>query len=241
MFVAIEGIDGSGKATQAQLLVDRCRGVGLQFTKLAFPQYGKTPFAEAISEYLNGAYGGVGEVHPKLVSVLFAADRYAARDAILASIGNVDVVVADRYVASNLAHQGAKLKEGERDAFIDWLCSIEYGVFGLPHADLTLFLDLPLATAGRLVQAKGDRSPDQVQKEGEQKGYTNLAEDIHEADKEYLAACQSVYHRLLTRQVGGRWESVPCVDSEGELRDPNDISEDIWSRVSGLLWAFGII
>jgi dTMP kinase len=234
VFVAIEGIDGSGKATQVHLLHQRCLQEGLTCTKIAFPQYGRTPFAEAISEYLNGQFGGVRDVHPKLISVLYASDRYAAKDSLYRSIRESSIVISDRYVASNLAHQAAKLEEEERDSFIDWLSSIEYGIFDLPQADLTLYLDMPLRQANKLVHKKAVRQ-DHLFSAEEQGGYTMLKEDIHEADQAYLASCRRVYDRLREKQVGGRWVSVSCLDDGEQVRPAHEISQEIWGIVTAEL------
>ena len=233
MFVAIEGIDGSGKGTQAQLLYDRCLGAGLSAAKIAFPQYGKTPFAEAIKEYLNGEYGGVREVHPKLIGVLFAADRFAVREDILEAVRTKDIVVCDRYVASNMAHQAAKLPSEERNAFVKWLECIEYGIFGLPRADLTLYLDMPVRQARKLVEKKPSRAQDALF--GDDRGaYTDLKEDIHEADAEYLVACRRTYEQLAQAAIGGPWKAILGTAEDGSVRSPEAISKEIWDAVSSM-------
>ncbi|MFI5387560.1 MAG: thymidylate kinase [Fimbriimonadales bacterium] len=228
MFVALEGIDGSGKGTQAKILHQRCLKKGLSCFKLAFPQYGRTPFADAITEYLNGAYGGVRDVHPKLAALLFAADRFASREQLIEACHTHSLVVADRYVASNLAHQAAKLVEKDRDAFIAWLTSIEYSYFGLPQADLTIYLEIPLKHARKLVSKKGGRDQHSLFLDDEQGAYTSLKADIHEQDAQYLAACKQVYEHLRDRQVGGKWVTVSCVSGD-ELRQPAEIGDEIFA------------
>jgi dTMP kinase len=232
VLIAFEGIDGSGKGTQARLLQERCESEGISCSTIGFPQYGRTPFAEAISEYLNGAFGGVSEVHPKLVSILFAADRFAAKETILGAIREQKVVLCDRYVASNMAHQGAKLSQREQEDFIRWLEEIEYRVFGLPKAALTIYLDMPAKRAQELVHKKPSREVGSSH--GSQGGYTSLKTDIHEADLDYLESCRQVYDRLREQGVGGRWIFIPCVN-ENEVRSAEEIAQEIWSSAMPLI------
>lgn len=234
VLIAFEGIDGSGKGTQVRLFDSRCKEAGISSSTIAFPQYGRTPFALAISEYLNGAYGGVSDVHPKLVSILFAGDRFVAKESILKGLSSNAVVLCDRYVASNMAHQAAKLPESERDEFVRWLEEVEYGAFGLPKADLTIFLDMPAEKAQELVHRKPSREIGVTFSEGGQGGYTSLDADIHEADLGYLRSCRDVYKRLSEQGIGGRWAAVPCVKNN-EVRPVDEIAQDVWIVVSAAL------
>jgi dTMP kinase len=231
MLVALEGIDGSGKGTQTRRLHERLEAEGFRAARFAFPQYGQTPFSSAIAEYLNGAYGPAAGVHPKLVSVLFAADRFAVRDQLLAALETHDCVLCDRYVASNMAHQGSKLPPAERERFVEWLGCIEYEAFGLPRADLTLFLSMPVEAARQLVLAKPTRAEGQPAAVGGQGGYTDLAEDAHESNPDYLGASREMYELLATRQQGGEWVRVACVESSGALRPAEAVADEVWSVV----------
>jgi dTMP kinase len=105
--IVIEGIDGSGKGTQAQQLTERLAAAGHRVRLLSFPRYRDTLFGQAIGEFLNGRFGQLDEVHPFLASVLYAADRYESKQVLLEALQQSDFVVCDRYVPSNLAHQGA--------------------------------------------------------------------------------------------------------------------------------------
>ncbi len=197
MLIAIEGIDGSGKGTQAAGLRDRLRAEGVTVDLLSFPRYDATRFGKAIGDFLNGRFGSLDAVHPLLASLLYAGDRFESRDVLRAALESNDAVVLDRYVASNIAHQGAKLQGGERAELMDWIETVEFEIFRLPRPDLVILLDLPAAKAQELIAKKSARS------------YTDKAADLHEADGGYLAAVREVYRELAGRQPG--WRIVSCL------------------------------
>ena len=157
-FVAIEGIDGSGKGTQASLLVDAAARAGRSAALISFPLYDGNPFSVAVADYLNGSFGGVDDVHPELSGLLYACDRFHARPVLETALAANDLVVCDRYVASNLAHQGAKLRGEARARLLDWLLRVEFGEFGLPRPDLVVLLDLEPVHARGLVARKSARA-----------------------------------------------------------------------------------
>jgi dTMP kinase len=214
--VALEGIDGSGKGTQAGLLAERARADGRTVETFSFPTYDGNPFAEAVAGYLNGDFGSADEVHPELAALLYAADRFHARGALVEAIGEHDIVICDRYAASNAAHQGAKLQGEERERLLDWLERVEYGEFALPRPDLVVLFDTPVAVARTLVARKGER------------GYTTLAADIHEADTAHTTATREVYLELADRND---WRVVRTAGDGGELRDVDEIADEVWELV----------
>jgi dTMP kinase len=220
VLLAIEGLDGSGKATQTALLQARAQAQGLRVATLAFPRYGASAYAAAIAEYLNGAFGPLASVDPHFAAVLYAMDRYAARDHLLDLIANHDLVILDRYVSSNLAYQGARVAPEARARFITWLSALEYGNLRLPAADLTLYLAMPVTAAAELVARKQRRD------------YTDRKADLHEADTRYLAACQAVYTELLAAQHHSVWHDVPGADSAGQPLSPEALREHLWAIVA---------
>src|SRR5688500_14078278 len=106
MILAIEGLDAAGKNTQTQLLVRRARAAGLRVATLAFPRYGQTFFAASVADYLNGRFGDLSAVDPRFAAMLDAGDRFESRGLIERLTTEHDLLVIDRYTASNLAHQG---------------------------------------------------------------------------------------------------------------------------------------
>jgi dTMP kinase len=220
VLLELEGIDGSGKGTQAARLAANATARGHRVATFSFPTYDGNPFSRAVADYLNGAFGGADEVHPELAALLYACDRWHARPRLLAALDENDLVVLDRYVGSNLAHQGSKLEGDAREQLLDWLLEVEYGEFALPVPDLVVLLDAPPALARELVGRKSARS------------YTTLAADIHEADRAHTDATREVYLDLARRQG---WHVVRAADDDGNLRDVDAIADEIWSAVEPLL------
>jgi dTMP kinase len=214
--LAIEGIDGSGKGTQAALLADAARAAGYSVASFSFPRYDGNPFSVAIGDYLNGELGGLDEVHPQLAALLYACDRLHARPELVAALADVDLVVCDRYVASNLAHQGAKLEGEARERVIEWLLQVEYGEFALPRPDLVVLFDAPAALARELVARKGARE------------YTTLEADILESDTEGAGASREVYLALAHRDG---WRVVTTAGDDGGARDVGEIAAEVWAAV----------
>ncbi|MBX3439271.1 MAG: dTMP kinase [Planctomycetaceae bacterium] len=216
LLIAIEGIDGSGKGTQAALLKEHLQRQGQRVCLLSFPRYQDTRFGTAIGEFLNGRFGALDAVHPQLAALLFAGDRFESKDLILQAVAENDVVLFDRYVASNIAHQAAKLGEDERLPFIDWIEAIEYDVYGLPRADLTVLLDLPASAAARLIAAKSKRT------------YTSKAADLQEADTGYLSRVRDVYRGLAVQNA--RWSTIECLSGDA-VRSVESITYELQSLV----------
>jgi dTMP kinase len=219
MLIAIEGIDGAGKGTQSALLCQSLRERGRRTALLRFPRYQETRFGAAVGEFLNGRFGALDEVHPQLAALLFAGDRFESREVILEAAARNDVVVFDRYVASNVAHQAAKLDASERARLMQWIESIEYDVYRLPRSDVTVLLDLPATAAQELIARK--RKSDRP--------YTDKAADLHEVDCGYLERVRDVYQTLARHD--SQWETIDCL-ADGALRPVESIAEELQSIVA---------
>jgi dTMP kinase len=217
MLIDIEGIDGSGKGTQARLLCDRLKSAGVSATLISFPRYQETLFGRAVGEFLNGKYGTLAAVHPFLVSLLFAGDRYESKPFLLEAMQTSDVVVLDRYVPSNVAHQASKLEGAARADLAAQILEIEYTIFGLPRPDVVLLLDLPVNVAQHLIAKKGARQ------------YTERKADIQEADAQYLEGVRTVYHDLARSDPN--WTTIECCDGT-RLRSMDEIVELVWEAVA---------
>jgi len=212
----LEGIDGSGKGTQAARLAETAAAEGRTVASFSFPLYDDNPFSRAIGQYLNGELGALEDVHPALSALLYACDRFHARPDLERAIEERDLVVCDRYVASNLAHQGSQLEGEERDRLLEWLAEVEYGEFRLPKPDLVVLLDAHPKLARELVAKKGARS------------YTSLEADILESDEAHGDASREIYLELARRDD---WHVVVTAREDGSVRDIDEIAAEIWAKV----------
>lgn len=215
--IAIEGIDGSGKGTQAHELTARLSAAGHRVQLLSFPRYRDTLFGQAIGDFLNGRFGQLNQVHPFLAAVLYAADRFESKPVLIEALQTCDFVVCDRYVPSNLAHQGAKLDGRARDELLQTLERIEFEVFALPRPSLVVLLDLPVEMAQRNIAAKKPRS------------YTDKSVDLQEADAAYLQKVRDVYLWLAAREPN--WSCIESVRA-GQQRPIAEIAADVYARVT---------
>jgi dTMP kinase len=220
ILLALEGIDGAGKGTQAARVVEQASARGHRVASFSFPTYDGNPFSRAVADYLNGEFGTADEVHPELAALLYAGDRFHARPRLVAALEANDLVVCDRYVASNAAHQGAKLEGEARARLLTWLEEVEFGEFALPRPQLVVLLDAPVALARELVGRKAAR------------GYTTLEADIHEGDADHSGATREVYLELARR---GSWRVVATARDDGDPRDVDEIAGDVWAAVEPLL------
>lgn len=210
--IAIEGIDGSGKGTVSSALAARLNAGGLKSRILSFPRYSSTFFGKEVGQYLDGQYGCPSSLDPRLISILYAGDRFESRDIIQDAAREDDVVIFDRYAPSNWAHLGARLSPDAVEDFIAWSKQLEYEVFGIPQPDAVVLLDIPVQIAAQNVLRKSRRD------------YTDQAQDAHERDQEYLARVRDCYDRICDTQDD--WYRI-SVMSEEQLRSPLDIVEEI--------------
>lgn len=220
LLVAIEGIDGSGKGTQAALLHQRLQQAGRRSALFSFPRYQQTHFGRMVGQFLNGRFGNLDEADPFLVSLLYAGDRLESKAILQQALDEYDVVICDRFVPSNIAHQGAKLTGPARQELIDWILTVEHEVYGLPRPDAVLFLELPVPQAQELIACKARRA------------YTDQVADLQEADGQYLEAVRQVYLELAAREPG--WQRIPSTDN-GTLRSVEDIGRNVFDAVERLL------
>ena len=172
-----------------------------------------------VGSFLNGKFGSLDQVHPFLVSLLFAGDRFESRPLLTAALARCDVVVLDRYVASNVAHQAAKLTGNERETLRGSIEHVEFDLFEMPRPDRVLLLDVTVPVAQKLVAKKGARN------------YTERAADIQEADANYLGRVREMYLQLAAREPN--WSVIGCEGTDG-LRTVDDVADEIGGSSSRL-------
>lgn len=215
--VAIEGADGVGKATTARTLCDALNAAGRSATVIAFPRYGETVGGVTIGRFLAGELPV--PVTPHAAAVLYALDRFEWRAAILAAAAAHEVVVFDRYIASNMAYQAAKVSEPR--AMMDWILALETGQFALPAPALSIYLDTPWEMARAMILQKAQRS------------YTDRSYDEHEADAALQQRVRANYEAIVEAGLLGPWQIVRASRSAA-MRPPETIAGEIMTHLDAL-------
>ena len=215
--IAIEGVDGSGKQTQAKLLAERLIQLGISVRQVSFPDY-DSPSSGPVKMYLAGEFGtDPDDVSPYAASALYAVDRYASYKKDWSKFYlEGGTIVFDRYVGSNAIHQGSKCKTPEElDEYLSWLKDFEFRVMGIPEPSITIWLDMDPDESQRLMEDRLNKFSHEEKK------------DIHESNGEYLRKC-SATGRLIADKWG--WKKIDCIEN-GELLSVETIAEKIWSAI----------
>ncbi len=216
-FIVIEGLDGSGKGTQTQLLVEALRATGEHVLVVDFPQYGK-PSAALVEQYLNGAFGTAKDVTPYQASLLYAVDRFSASAEMKAHLKSGGTIVSNRYTTANQMHQAGKIRNTtKRSAFLKWLDILEYEILAIPRPDTVIFLDIPVSTSQKMVGTKETRA---YLKSG--------THDIHEKDVRHLQDARRTAHFVAKKY---KWHTVACTTSDGVMRSREVIAQKIFETV----------
>ncbi len=216
--IVLEGIDGSGKATQSALLEKKLKAEGKEVMHISFPDYDSDSSA-LVKMYLAGQFGkDPGDVNPYAASLFYAVDRFASyRTKWKDFYEKGGIVIADRYTTSNMVHQMTKYEEEkERKDFLTWLEKTEYEELELPRPDLVILLDIPLSISENLV------------KERAKQGGTM---DIHEQHLDYLKKCHDAYQELVTMYG---WQKIACA-KDGSLRSMEDIAAEVEKEVEAII------
>lgn len=203
--LVFEGIDGSGKTTQIELLKKFLDSRGVVWEDISFPQYGKNEYADKVYDYLAGKFGKLNEVDPYKVAGLYASDRKTVRDLIKNWLDKGKLVIANRYIASSKAHLGANLDEGKREEFFKWLDELEYTEDNMPREDLTILLNV---------------DPKVGQKNSQVKNHP----DLHEDNLKHLDKANKIFLELA--KVSPSWYVVDCM-MDGQMRTKEDIHRQI--------------
>ncbi len=208
--IVIEGLDGSGKSTQLEMLFKNLKDRGIEARSVSFPNYDDDSSA-LVKMYLAGQFGDKpGDVNAYAASSFYAVDRYASFKKDWGGYYNAGgIIVAGRYTTSNAIHQCSKLPEEMWEEYLSWLYGFEYEKLGIPAPDKVIFLDMPNDIAQKLMDGRYDRN-------GGHK-------DIHERDTEYLAQCRKA--ALFTAEYSG-WDIISC-GRDNEPRGIEEIADDV--------------
>ena len=212
--IVIEGLDGSGKATQAKLLSEALSPC-LKVRKVSFPDY-ESDSSALVKMYLKGDFGSrPDDVNAYAASSFYAVDRYASFKKDWIRDWEEGVIIADRYTTSNAIHQCSKLPREQWDEYLDWLFSFEYERLGIPAPDLVIYLKVDPEVSQNLLK---------VRYQGEDK------RDIHEKDLEYLRRCREAAAYCCEKL---NWCPVECT-KDGQMRSIEEIQQDVRALVEEL-------
>ena len=215
--IVIEGIDGSGKTTQNDLLVERLKSINKKVNTIKFPRHNTPFFGTMVDEYLNNKFGPADKLDPRLASLLFACDRWEVKDQLLSWLSVGSWIIPDRYVTSNLGHQLGKLAtKEEKDAYIKWEIDLEYKTFHLPQPDLVLYLDVPLRIIKKLLKTRAGKE------------YIKGELDGHEASEDHLKSAREAYIYCLKKFPN--WKRIECMEYD-QLLSPKEIHSKIWNKI----------
>ena len=215
--IVIEGVDGSGKQTQTELLYDRLVKAGEKVMKISYPRYDKKSSA-MVKLYLEGAFGkDPGTISPYIASTFYAADRYASyKEDYEDFLNQGGLVLVDRYTTSNMVHQAGKIKDPEeRKCFLDWLWDFEFNLYGLPIPDQVFFLNIPPEINEQLIKNRNNKITGKQEK------------DIHENSSAHL---RDSYQSALALVAEYGWTEISCVQNN-QLRSIESIHQEIWECI----------
>ncbi|MFA5026743.1 MAG: hypothetical protein WC713_02630 [Candidatus Methylomirabilota bacterium] len=220
LLLNIEGTDASGKNTQATLLVERLNKNGFPCETLSFPRY-NTPTGKIIGDCYLGKtcdswFGDANSVPPEVASLYYAADRKAAAEEIIKKLDSGRHIILDRYVESNMGHQGGKKSGEDRIKIINFINNLEYGLLKLPRPDAIIFLYMPYLAGMELKKGRAGKA------------------DGHESNAEHLKNAEETYLQLA--DMFG-WTKIECAPDGTikSLRKKEDISEEVYEKVMNLM------
>jgi dTMP kinase len=220
-FVVIEGLDASGKSTQLGLLHNYLQTNNIKYKYLHFPRTDAPVYGDLIARFLRGEFGAINNVNPYLVALLYAGDRKDASELVQSWIHRNYLVIADRYVHSNIAFQCAKLNDkSQREALKNWIIYFEYHYNKIPKPDLGLFLDVPFEfTIKKLGQ---DRK-------GHDRIYLKGKRDIHEDDIKFQQRVRDMYLDLVREDPD--FHLIDCKGENNSILPPQLIFRSILKKL----------
>ncbi len=217
----IEGVDGSGKATQTNTLFQRLCDEKYNVMKIDYPRYNNES-SLFVRKYLNGDFGDKAkDISPYIASTFYALDRYASYKEEYENFYNNDgIVIADRYATANMVHQAGKIDDKEdREKFLEWLWNLEFNTYKIPVPDLVFFLDIPIEYNEKLMEGRQNKDSSRKEK------------DIHESDTEHLL---DSYKNAVSLVDKYNWIRINCIYN-GNLRSIEDIHSEIYNIVKSKL------
>ena len=220
--IIFEGLDGSGKGTQAELACQNLHSKGYDPLKISFPDY-DSPSSALVKMYLSGEFGQrPDDVNAYAASTFYAVDRFATYNTRRANVYRQNgLIISDRYTTSNAVHQCSKLPPMHWDGFLEWLFEFEYKKLGLPAPDAVVYLAVDPDVSQRLIAQRyhGDESK----------------KDIQERDTEYLARSRAAAEYCARKLGWLRIECTTAVDGQKTIRTPEDIQSEVMAYLERIL------
>lgn len=217
--IVLEGLDGSGKSTQTQLVKEYLEANNFPYSYFHFPMYGHNQFSDMISRFLRGEFGNINEVDPYFVASIYAMDQWKFKPELEKALETGHVLL-DRYVFSNVAYQGAKSQTPPfEETMRKWICDFSFNFLKMPYPDLTIFFDVPIIFIEERLKEK---------RLGEDRRYLDGKSDIHEMDIAYQSKVRDNYLDLMGYQG---YKIIECSDEKLNIYNPTQL----FFRYSGLL------
>jgi dTMP kinase len=222
--IVIDGTDGSGKATQTELLVNRLKKEKIKVKKIDFPQYTSNFFGGLIKECLQGKYGDFLALNAKIASVLYAADRWESSKEIKKWLDQGYIIIADRYVSANQIHQGGKIiDDKKRKEFLEWLDKMEFGVFKIPKPDAVIFLHLPIEITLELIRKRAEEN---------EKKSGKADKDLAEENAKHLEDTRKSALKIV--QKSNKWFKIEC-SKKDQILSREEIHEKVYDLVRKII------
>lgn len=212
--LVIDGIDGSGKTTQVDLLTQYFQSQNIVFEVISFPRYGDNLYADLVQKYLQGEFGKIGSVDSHFIALAYAGDRFLAKTKIEKWLSEGKLVICNRYVSASKAHLGANIDIEERKEFINWIDKLEYQTNGMPKEDLAILL----AVEPRI---------------GQKNAIEENLRDIHEQSATHLSSAAQIYLSLAKGETN--WVVVNCMEND-KMSSREKIQQQIREIVDNKLW-----
>ena len=214
MIIEVEGTDGSGKATQVELLDKYFKSNNISCTKFSFPNY-EDNLADLVVRYLKGDFGGINSLDAYQANSFYAVNRLATLKLREKDLNNSEYVLFDRYVGSTMLHQSALFEtKDEVDEFLNYVDEFEFNKLKLPRADVVLFLDMPVEFSKKLADARG-------------KYKSNAERDIYEENVEHLKKAYNIGKYVAEKY---NWLIIPCV-KDGKIKSVEEIHNEILTKL----------
>lgn len=222
--IVLEGLDGSGKKTQLDLLSKRLKKEGYKVVQFDFPQYYQTFFGQLVGRFLKGEFGRLSEVSPYLAALLYAGDRWQSKKKIEKNLQKGKIVVANRYFPSQIFQLAKFSNVLKQQEFWRWIEELEYKIYQIPKPDMVIFLDVPVEIGQKLVLDKGRR-----------RYLGRRKHDIHEANLMYQKKVQGLYRKFALKYP--YWQTICCFKDK-KLLSKEKIAQKIWQIVSKFIGSY---